>query len=338
MTISPVSIYENPDIRPEADVTPDDDLFAVKWVEPESEEAWLALRAQHVTSTEASALFGLSPYGTRFELWHRKKGNVASAFEENERTVWGKRLQDSIAYGVGEERGWKVTAMTEYAYIPSLRMGSSFDFQAYCPQRGIGILEIKNVDYSVYKREWLDGEAPDHIEVQLQHQLEITGYSWGCIAALVGGNTLKVIERERDAEMGAAIRQEVEAFWHTVDLNHEPAPDFTQDAETIARLYSKSGGGEVTSTNPNLERLAKTYLQALSDEKIATGIKESTSAEIKTIIGTADVVFCNGMKINAKAVADNPGTVITADMVGKTINARKGYRPVRITEIKQKGN
>lgn len=333
MTIQPVSIYENPDMRrlPE-----NDDLSAVQWVEPESEEAWLALRAKHVTSTEAAALFGLSPYGTRFELWHRKKGNVASAFEENERTVWGKRLQDAIAYGVGQERGWKVAPMNEYAYIPALRMGSSFDFQAYCETRGIGILEIKNVDYSVYKREWLDDEAPDHIEVQLQHQLEITGYAWGCIAALVGGNTLKIVERERDPDMGAAIRQEIESFWKSIDLGHEPSPDFTQDAETIARLYSRSGGGEKAMDDPHLERLAKSYLQALSDEKLAAGIKEATAAEIKTIIGNSDVVFCNGVKISAKEVAGNPGKEITPDMVGQIIGARKGYRPLRVTEIKQK--
>ena len=41
-------------------------------IERTSEQAWLQQRAKDVTSTEVSALFGLSPYMTEFELWHRK--------------------------------------------------------------------------------------------------------------------------------------------------------------------------------------------------------------------------------------------------------------------------
>jgi predicted phage-related endonuclease len=35
-------------------------------------------RASHVGASEAAALFDCSPYLTRFELWHRKAGNIAT--------------------------------------------------------------------------------------------------------------------------------------------------------------------------------------------------------------------------------------------------------------------
>ncbi len=109
---------------------------------PKNETHWLEMRAQDITSTEISALFGISPYMTLFETWHRHKGNIVSSFEENERSTWGLRLQDSIAKGIAEDEGWKIRRMDEYMRNEKLRAGSSFDFDI----NGKELLEIKNVD------------------------------------------------------------------------------------------------------------------------------------------------------------------------------------------------
>ena len=57
---------------------------------PASEEEWLKLRTLDVTSTESPALFGLSPYMTKFELWHRKKSGEVYTIKDNERMFWGR--------------------------------------------------------------------------------------------------------------------------------------------------------------------------------------------------------------------------------------------------------
>ena len=62
-----------------------------------TEAAWLKARQQDVTSTESAALFGMSPYTTHFELWHRKHSNTAPEFKSNERMKWGNRLEAAIA-------------------------------------------------------------------------------------------------------------------------------------------------------------------------------------------------------------------------------------------------
>ena len=46
-----------------------------------TEAAWLAARTHDLTSTEIAALFGCSPYLTKFELWHRKHDGADVAFE-----------------------------------------------------------------------------------------------------------------------------------------------------------------------------------------------------------------------------------------------------------------
>lgn len=85
---------------------------------------WQAERAKDVTSTESAALFGLSPDLTRFELFHRKRGNVPVVLEPNERMGWGLRLQDAIARGVASDHGWIAQPMREYVRLPEVRAKS----------------------------------------------------------------------------------------------------------------------------------------------------------------------------------------------------------------------
>jgi len=95
----------------------------------ESEAEWLAMRDKDLTSTEAAALFGCSPYATAYELFHRKRGQLVVEFETNDRMVWGNRLETAIALGIAEDHGLIVEPFKVYARIPELRMGSSFDFK-----------------------------------------------------------------------------------------------------------------------------------------------------------------------------------------------------------------
>ena len=182
---------------------------------PSSKEEWLELRKNDITSTEVSALFGMSPYMTEFEVWHRHKNNITSSFKENDRTVWGDRLETAIAKGIAKDNKWNVIPKKEYMRREDIRAGSSFDYaivDLIKNEEGkmIGwtetsLLEIKNVDSLIFKENWIieDGElveAPPHIELQLQHQLMVSGIDKGYIGALIGGNKIKVIEIDRDWE------------------------------------------------------------------------------------------------------------------------------------------
>jgi predicted phage-related endonuclease len=54
-------------------------------------------RSTHVGASECAALFDCSPYLTRFELWHRRKGNIDSPdLSGVERVEWGLRLEPAI--------------------------------------------------------------------------------------------------------------------------------------------------------------------------------------------------------------------------------------------------
>ena len=176
----------------------------IKTIPITNKQDWLENRLLDVTSTEVSALFNLNPYQTEFELYHQKKDKVVVNLEDTERMAWGRKLEDSIALGCAESQGWKVEQMDVYM-SDSQGMGSSFDYKI-TSEKELGIMEVKNVSEYIYKTKWIEEndnlEAPPHIEMQLQYQLHVADINWGCIAALVGGNTQKLIIRERNREMG----------------------------------------------------------------------------------------------------------------------------------------
>jgi predicted phage-related endonuclease len=322
------------------------------------------MRKQDLTSTEAAALFGASPYVTEFELFHRKTGTLAADdFEINDRMKWGNRLEGAIAMGIAEDYGLIVEPFKVYMRVSELRMGSSFDFKIVglvdgftgdesaremFRRHGPGIMEVKNVDGLQFKRSWLDGaegiEAPPHIEFQVQHQLEVADLNWSLISPLVGGNTPKVVIRERDRAVGAAIVERVLAFWARVETNTPPTPDYVVDADTIGKLYVDNDGSSIDlSEDFRLIQLCQDYKAAAADEKDAKERKAAAKAEILTIIQAAKTVTTHGYKISAgtrkevfKAYHREAGErwTITKSIVpeGNVESLTPAYRDVRISE------
>ena len=309
-------------------------------IEIESQEQWLGERAKDVTSTEVSALYGLSPYLTEFELFHNKRDNVIVRIEPNERMRWGNRLESAIAHGVAEDQGWDISKLNIYARDTAARIGSSFDFKINSSSDGPGILEVKNVDWLQYNRNWIDDgagniEAPEHIELQIQHQMEILGYEWTALVALVGGNEQKVVLRNRDRDIGSDIRQRVAAFWERVQNNTAPSPDYTADAEYIIKqLRSDADAGLVAESDASLDELIERYAFLNSSIKEQESIKDATRAQILERIGRASKVVSPLGTISCGLTKPSQGTLITADMLGTYVGGRAGFRNFRFTPKK----
>lgn len=304
---------------------------------------WLTQRLQDVTSTEVSALFGLSPYKTEFELFHEKRDGQVIEIPDNDRMKWGRRLETPIAQGVAEDQGWNVEKLNVYMRKPEQRIGSSFDFKINSTSDGAGLMEIKNVAELQFKKTWIDlgngnYEAPEHIELQVQHQMEVADIQWCAIVALVGGNSPKVIYRNRDAEIGASIRAKVKAFWDRVAANEPPSADYSADADFIVQLYSRANEGELyDATNDDfIATLVKDYQSASKQIDELEALRKSAKAQILERAGTAERVTAPWGSISLGMTKDSAGTLITPEMVGTYIGARKGYRQFRITNKGEK--
>lgn len=293
---------------------------------PENKDEWLKLRSEDLTSTEVPALFGLSPYSTEFELWHRKKNDFIGEFEVNERMKWGNRLEPVVAEGIAEDQGWSIRPMKEYIRIESDKIGSSFDYAI----GDDGILEIKNVDGLAFKKGWIiEGgeviEAPPHIEIQVQHQLLVSGRKYAYIGAFVGGNSVAIIKREPSDKIQRNILYKAAKFWESIRENKQPIINFERDADFIKELYSHAEPGKIIDGTDRLKELASEYKKASDEASQANKKRDAIKAEILTIIDAAEKVIGDGYTISAGIVGES-----------KVEFTRKAYRNFRVFNKKDK--
>lgn len=302
-------------------------------ITPKDEAHWLELRKQDLTSTAVAALFNASPYTTRFQLWHEYKNGIAPEFMDNERTFWGRHLEEAIAKTAAKQESLTVEPFKDYIRIPERRIGSSFDFVIKENEQDAAIMEIKNVDSLAFKNGWTSAdddeqiEAPLHIEIQIQHQMLVVGLNRVELRALVGGNKLVKITRFANKDFQELILQKCEEFWKSIDDNIEPQANFEEDAAFVAKLYSFAQPGTVAdvSGDEKVFDLVAAYKEGGELEKRGKAMKDAAKAEILTLIGEYE-----------KAVS--PFFSISAGMIGPTTVSyeREGYRDFRIHMKKQK--
>lgn len=311
-------------------------------INPSNEQEWLELRANDITSTEIGALFGLSPYVTEYELWHRKRNQQVVTLEENERMKWGNLLQDAIAAGIAEEQGWTVRRMDEYIRGSAIRVGSSFDFsietlKSSMPEleeKDKPLLEIKNVDGLQFKKGWIKNddtgelEAPLHIELQVQHQLLVSGRQSAYIGALVGGNTLTLLRRERNKSVLQSIKEKAKKFWDSIEANTPPDPNFQTDAAFVSSLYGYSEPGSFMDLtgNDEVEIMAKRYKELGDAASVGDKERKAIKAQLLTIIGDSEKAAGELFKISSKTLEPKYIEAYT----------KKGYRDFRINWSKPK--
>jgi hypothetical protein len=321
-------------------------LINEKLLPPDRAE-WLEMRKKDITSTDVSALFGESKYATPYELACIKMGDIEDPFKDNERSQWGQALELAIATRVAERFGVDVIKKVEYMRIPSVRAGASFDFEiiGLAPELdgvqwespilrsmfnkyGPGLLEIKNVDWLIFKNEWqigLEPEAPSHIEIQLQHQLFVSSRAWGCIAALEGGNKLHTIIRMADPEVHLAITNRVVKFWRDLDQGVYPPISYPDDNWILKQIYKHAEPGSLLDARGDkipegMAELLKAYAKESRAEKRAKDRKETAHVNLLRLIGEHERVVTDSCVISCNLVA------------GGTVSyVREPYRYWRIT-------
>lgn len=320
---------------------------------PKSRADWLTLRHANISSTESAALFGLGAYVTPYELGILKRDKaVLEDDDPTERMQWGSRLQEAVAKGISDDYGVKVRRITGYAIHSSCQLGASFDYEIVGVKKnddgtevevednilqqmyrdlGPGVLEVKNVDRIVFRKDWKleDGqlEAPPQIEIQVQHQLEaIQTRAWSAIGVLVGGNEAILIVRDYDKEFGEQIRAKVDQFWADLKEGKLPPVTLPADVEIIRRIYLSSSPGKVYDggKDSELAELCAAYHQHAEEAKAAEASRKSVSARILMKIGDAERATAPGFTISAGTVAEG--------MVEAYL--RKAYRAMRITATK----
>ncbi len=207
---------------------------------PEQHDRWLEMRQTGIGGSDAAAALGLNRYCSAYRLWCEKRGLI-EGFGENERTLWGKLLEDVVATEAARRLDtdpMKPTVMYRSRTWPW--MLANPDRLMATSSGDLAVLEAKATDWRLGD-EWdeQEGEAPLHYVLQVMHYLAVTGLHRGVLVCLVGGNDLRMVDVQRDDELIDALVEGERSFWERVCTGQAPAVDGAPSTtEALKSRYS----------------------------------------------------------------------------------------------------
>lgn len=179
---------------------------------------------------------------------------------------------------------------------------------------GPGVLEIKTA--SAYARdEWADGEPPLHYQIQVQHQFAVTGYSWGSIAVLFGGQEFAWLDVERDDAFIEALIAKEREFWDRVERRDPPPPDASESCRELLRaLYPREVAGKTIALPVEAVEWDRQRLDAIDRLREAAAAKTEAENNLIAALGDAETgLLSDGTRYNyrqqeRKGYTVQPGT------------------------------
>lgn len=288
---------------------------------------WLAYRKRDVTASDIGALFGCHPYRSALNVYADKTGEGVDR-GDNAAMRRGRILESAVAAAVKEERpNWSIIKADNYVRDADLRLGATPDYLVSDPDSGLGILECKTADPSIFGRDWANG-VPLCWTLQCLVQMILTERQWGAVAVLVTSRDYPVyiydVPRHPAAE--ARIIEAVKQFWLCVEMGQPPAADYAKDGAAIAAMFPRERGEpiDLSASNRLPEILARRSELSVTI-KDAEAEKDAIDCEIKDALGDAPEGKLPGWRLTWKTQHRKEAIIPAKDI-----------RVLRVTDLRAK--
>ena len=253
-----------------------------------------------ISATQSAALFDVSPYVTRWLLWRVFSGidkPDALEVDENNRMRWGKLLEPIIFQETLRELDLEGEYNDRQLYHrhENLPIGCTPDGQVWHPSKGKAVVQVKCVDWMIWKDTWTEDTPPPQIVHQVQHEMLVMGAEWAVIPCLINGNELRLYEMYPDREFQAEIIFRATAFFKDVEEGNEPDP-LGVSMEVPALLKREYKPKEVVDLTDSEE--AYDAIQALRyyEPRVKEGNKglKDAKAKLLALSGGAGIIKAHG--------------------------------------------
>ena len=227
-------------------------------------KSWLAIRQSGIGSSDAAAAVGLHPYKSQLELWMDKTGRQFGDKEPSRGEIltsplhWGQVLEPIVAEHYARHTGHRVqrvNAILQHTEHPW--MLANLDREIVGNDE-VQILECKTAGLFGAKL-WKDG-VPEYVQLQVMHQLAVTGQQAAAVAVLLGGHELQIHRIARDEAMIAQVMALERQFWNYVENDTAPPADGSDSADQALRALFPHDDGETVDLSSDI-----TLSQAFSD-------------------------------------------------------------------------
>jgi putative phage-type endonuclease len=265
-------------------------------------EEWHAARAEGLGGSEIAAVLGLSPFQSRFSLWHRKAG-LLDAEPDNAAMSWGRRLEDPIAEKFAED----------HPEFKTLRTGTwrntDRPWQIANPDRMLAgkaggkpsILEVKTA-HAFNADAWGPSgtdQVPVYYRCQAMWYLDVFQYAACHMAVLIGGSDYREYVIVYDQAEVDIMRDAAEKFLVSVAAGERPDIDESDSTyQTIRGLRPDIDDNEKEISND----LAGEYLLSCADFNVARKAKQRVTSAVLDALGSARYATYKGDRIAMRAI------------------------------------
>jgi putative phage-type endonuclease len=214
-----------------------------------SEADWVEARKNGIGASESAILFGQGYAGSSpYKLYCDKLGLIETDKEELKFIRIGKMMEPVLRLLFQEEHslpcfnlgGNHTFRSKAFTFMTASLDGLVIDFD------GLGVIELKNIHY-FNRDEWQDGTGPLKYQIQLQHQLAVTGLKYGYLFGLVGGQESFCHRINRnDGFIEKALIPACKKFFDCMQSQTPPNIDGSEaTAKALKLLHPDDDGSEV---------------------------------------------------------------------------------------------
>jgi putative phage-type endonuclease len=277
-------------------------------------DAWLAVRQTGIGSSDAAAAVGLNPYKSQLELWMEKTGRLVHAAQsdgateqpdDNSPLFWGTVLEPIVAEHYAKRTGFKVRRVNAVLQHPTHAwMLANLDREVVGSDE-VQVLECKTAGINGAKL-WKNG-VPEYVQLQVMHQLAVTGQQAADVAVLVGGHELRIFRLERDEALIERLIQLEAEFWRHVTEDTPPPADASDSADRALRALFPEDDHEVLdfTEQPELSEVFEQLLVVRSVLEDAKRDEAQLKHQLQQAMGTASEAQFSQGRITWKKSSDS---------------------------------
>jgi len=273
-------------------------------VEPGSPE-WLT----RMSASKIAAVVGLSPYESRFSLWHHMAG-LTDGQPENDEMREGHYLEPAIAAWFADQHPtWRVGTTGTWVAADDDSMAASPDRLVIREDGTATLLQAKKHNHS-----WQWGEpdsdvVPPGIRAQVVWEMHVTGARdcWVGVHLPFSGFQQHCITY--DADEAVDLQQRAAEFMASLPTGASPQrPGLDEHSATyqaVRELHPDIDGSDA----PITAELAAEYLASKADEKAAKARAQGATTAVLDAMGTAKTALTqDGRKVAIRVPGrgDNP--------------------------------
>ena len=211
--------------------------------------AWLEERRKGIGASDCSAVLGINPWRTPYQVYQEKRGEL-KGWEGDEQANWGLLMEPALRQFYSNQTGRPVR------FADKIMFHKKHDFMLASLDGFTDdgrIVELKTARSSKGWGEPGTNEIPDHYALQVHHQMIVTGFEVADVVVSIGGAPPELYEIAADKDLHEMIIEAAAAFWQRVVDGNPPEP--TTYADAISRFGHVNTAGTVIAPSIVIEAI-----------------------------------------------------------------------------------